>query len=45
MNRTQIPAIGAVLALVYGAAAIAAGAATPSLNEVYATLAAKRFVE
>ena len=45
MNRTRIPAIGAVIALVYGAAAMAAGAAMPSLNDVYATLAAKRFVD
>lgn len=45
MNKHRIPAISALLALLYGTVALAAGAAAPSLNDLYATLAAKRFVD
>ena len=46
MDRTRISALGALLILAYATPAMAAGAAAaPSLNDVYATLAAKHFVD
>ena len=45
MNKTRATAIGALSAFVVGAAALADGTAAPSLNDIYATLATKRFVD
>src|ERR1700678_4124455 len=45
MKRIRTAAIGALSALVYTALAAADPAAAPSLNDVYATLSTKRFVD
>jgi kynurenine formamidase len=45
VKRIRIAAIGAMSALLYATLAVADPAAAPSLNDIYATLASKRFVD
>ena len=45
MNKTHTLAIGALIALATATGALADTVAGPSLNDVYATLASKRFVD
>ena len=45
MNKTGVAAIGAWCALLIAACALAAPAGEPTLNDLYATLASKRFVD
>ena len=45
MHHNRFVAIGAMLGLLAGAGASAAAGAAPSLNDVYATLSAKTFVD